>query len=259
MRLLRAAAFLAAAMTIVASAHGLDVMEGVVKQIEAGGWGLNREAMKNAMEGNTLLSNDEIVIAPWKFGAHSGTVNYLFTRDGRLYNLSWYTTYPVDQAGPARSMKGTMDRALTRRYGKAARTDVNGDFRQARTVAADMERLEQDRRDAYRDYKKMQKEKAGEDELEAQRQLLTELLPASFYRDVTFWDGGDVWLYTLLDCTTDGACYLHLQAAAKSQTTGLEYVKVAEDTLNTALLAGETKRVTKHNKTWIGRLRQYSR
>lgn len=259
MRFLRAAVFMAAVLPAAISAHGVDVMEGVMKQIEAGGWGLNREAMKNALEGNILLQNDEVVIAPWKFGTHSGTVNYLFTKDGRLYNLSWYTTYPVDQTGAARSMKGSMDRALTRKYGKAARTDASGDFRQAKTVAAGMEQLEQDRRDAYRDFKKMQERKAGEEELQAQRQLLKDLLPSSFYRDVTFWDGGDVWLYTLLDCTTDGACYLHLQAAAKSQTEGLEYVLVAEDALNTRLLAGETMRVVKHNKTWIGRMRQYSR
>lgn len=259
MRVLCMAVLMAAACAVTVPSHCADGLDGVIQQINAGGWGLDRDAMKNALEGSILLSNEEIVIAPWKFGGHSATVNYLFTRDGRLYNLSWYTTYPLEQIGTARSLKGGMDRTLARKYGKAARTDVNGDFRQFKTVAANMEQLEQERRDAYRDYKKMREEKAGEDEMKAQKELLIELLPSSFYREMTFWDGGEIWLYTMLDCTTDGACYLHLQAAAKSLTERLEYVKVAEDALNTALLEGETKRVAKHNKTWISRLRQYSR
>lgn len=74
---------------------------------------------------------------------------------------------------------------------------------------------------------------------------LMELMPVVFYSKISFWDGGDLWVYTNLLCSTDGSCYQHLQFVSKKQTQNEAYAPTPQKAFSYTPLDRDQDLVTK--------------
>lgn len=204
-----------------------EPLGGAFAWIDANPWGFARASVKDAVV--PVFQNDNIVVAPDTIAGRDVTINYLFNKSGQLYNLSWYALTPVADIENAVALHDTIKKALAGKYG-AGKTISGGegpDMAKAREVVEKLpelaevrEKLEKFKADSIASGKR-----PNHAELQAVlggRQLL-DVVPVLFYAEENMWDGGTVWVYASLLCSTDGSCYQHLNFVSKKLTANEAY------------------------------------
>lgn len=77
---------------------------------------------------------------------------------------------------------------------------------------------------------------------------LMDMLPTIFYSRLNYWDGGDLWVVSNLLCSTDGACYQHLQFVSKELTNDEAYVPTPQKSFGYTPLDRDQDAVTRSNR-----------
>lgn len=207
-------------------------------------WGTPRQLVRNGMEQEPLFENEEIIIAEGNTAGHPATINYLFNKSGALYNLAWYAAIPVSEMTTAGTIESELEQALQARYGAPIKNFSDGDVNQAATVAADATDHEAARERLLEEIKAKKAQGLEKEAMQLTAQLFM-TMPMIFYSKLAMWDGGGVWAYT---CSTDGACYMHLQFVSKSLTAGENYAATPEKLFSYSPADRDQDMVTKYNR-----------
>ena len=234
--------------SVSAAAGPLDA---VFQKSDQAPWGSKQAEVKKNLGVSPLLSNKDILLVA--DGALSGrsTLSYLF-KNGALYNLAWYTVTPASDIKAARELDGRLEKALKARYGKPRVSHTDGRPGDAKDAAK--KKADQDA--AFEVLKKAEKAKGSKLSVEemnkalaASGQSLLDIMPTLFYSKISFWDGGDLWVYTNLLCSNDGSCYQHLQFVSKKQTQGEGYAPTPQKAFSYTPLDRDQDLVTRSNRS----------
>ncbi len=229
-----------------------SLLTDVFMQVGQNPWGSDKHLLKRAFVDAPVFENDEIMIVPSRIGNQTITLNYLFDKSGRLYNIACYTEMPISEFAAAVEFDKELQDALKAKYGKPAFSESEGDP----DAAAEAERQAA----AIADFKRRVDEETAAKERKLTAEELKEisggvailnLLPGVFYRNLAYWNGGKAWVYTSLACSTDGACYVHLQFASKRLTNRSGgYSPKRAKASETTPLDRDQNLVTKYNREW---------
>lgn len=209
------------------AARSGEPLAGVFAWIDANPWGFARASVKDAVV--PVFQNDKIVVAPDTIDGRDVTINYLFNKSGQLYSLSWYALIPVADVEDAVFLNDAIKKSLTGKYGAAKVVSGGGgpDREKAREVVEKLPELAEVREklDKFKTDSMASGKKPNPADLKAilgDRQLL-DVVPVLFYAEEMMWDGGAVWVYASLLCSTDGSCYQHLNFVSKKLAAGEPY------------------------------------
>lgn len=228
------------------TAYAAGPFEEILRTVEKASWGTPQSAVRAGMQQTPLLENQEIIILPAGVSGRDATMNYLFSPGGELYNLAWYTVFPVAEIDAARSLAADMETALREKYGAPIKSFTDGDANKARDVAQTASQKEEERRAVLQEIKakKDQGDEKGALQLTAR---LFMMMPTIFFSRLEMWDGGDIWAYTILLCSTDGTCHLHLQFVSKAMTQDENYAATPEKLFSYSPADRDQDLVAKHN------------
>lgn len=227
------------------------MLDEIFGQVEAMPWGISRASVLGAIGTQPRYDNPEMVIVSWSIANRDATANFLFDKSDALYNLAWYLDIPVTEFKLAQSFEKEMVKELTAKYGNPAYAFSSGSARDAVKAAKEAPKLARDRNRLLRDLAEKRKLGAeGEQEARAIAAKLAENAPHVFYSKTAFFDGGGVWAYTSLSCSTDGSCSLHLQFASKSRAGGAAYRPTPDKSFGYSPLDRDQDAVIRHNRAW---------
>lgn len=226
-------------------------LEDVFQRVGQAPWGEKQATVKKNLAASPLLANNNILMVADGALSSRSTLSYLF-KSGALYNLAWYTVTPISDIKAARDLDSRLEKALKARYGKPKLNHTDGRPGDAKDAAK--RKAGQDA--AFAALKKAEQAKGSELSLEEMTkalsgsgQSLLDIMPTLFYSKISFWDGGDLWVYTNLLCSTDGNCYQHLQFVSKKQTQDEAYTPTPQKAFSYTPLDRDQDLVTKSNRS----------
>lgn len=242
-------AVMGAVFGLTGQVRAAGTLDEVFEKVEGGGWGLGRDAVRQAA-GIVLLENDDIIVGSTRLGGKPATINFLFDKSGRLYNMSWLVTTPVLEVKSARRFNLDAVKQIQARYGKPSYKFTDGDHSQSKTAAKKAKDLEEVRKKLIA----LRESKGGEEpileEMNAamgigKSKTIFDVMPTIFYSKLDFWDGKAIWAYTNLLCSTDGTCYQHIQFVSKHLTAGEQYQPTPDKPFSYSPLDRDQDLVTK--------------
>ncbi len=216
-------------------------------------WGTGQNQLVRSFgKQNIAFATKNILSLPADLGKFKGSMNYLFNKEGKFYNLAWYATVPVAAMQDAQELERRMESELRAKYGDPVYTFSDGDASKAAEVVAGGGAT-------YENMAKMLGTPGGlpknaEGKVDIKQMML--MMPSIFYSKLTFWDGGTIWAYTNLLCSTDGTCYVHLQFVSKKLTSTENYLPTPEKPFSYSPLDRDQDLVTNTHKTWNNRQAQ---
>ena len=148
------------------------------------------------------MGNKAIMMTPAKLGGRDATVNYLFDKDGGLFNVAWYVVTPVDDFEAAKNLNQDLENALQAKYGKPIHTFSDGDQAEAEKIKA-IQPQDRTSMDKFMEYMQSGGPGKGKKDAGAGGPDLLSLMPHVFYSKLLFWDGGKVWVYTNFICSNN--------------------------------------------------------
>lgn len=233
--------------------HGAGILGAAFSQADAARWGSNQDRVRNEAPSFPVMGNQAIMLAAGNLAGREATVNYLFDREGGLYNIAWYVVTPVDDFESAMDLDRALESELRARYGEPSYTFSDGDTAKAGEVKAvppadrpTMEKFAEYMRTGPGTKKQggnpaTGNAKPGED--------MFSRMPIIFYSRLLFWDAGDKWAYINFLGSTDGICYQHLQFVSKERTANGGYDPEFKAFANTPLDRDQDM-VTAVHKAW---------
>lgn len=245
---------LLAAVYIVAAvgfAHA-GTLDKVFRSVENARWGSGQgHFVRSFGRKNITFATKRILSVPAELGKYKGSMNYLFDKKGRLYNLAWYATIPVAAMRDVQELEKQMEAELRAKYGDPVREFSDGDASKAVGVAAKGGVTSKDMAELFLTPGGAGVPKNAEGKVDLDKMMM--MMPVIFYSKLTFWDAGEVWAYTNLLCSTDGTCYLHLQFVSKKLTDGEQYRPASDIPFSYSPLDRDQDIVTDTHKAWNNR------
>lgn len=236
--------------------YGAGVLDPAFSQADAAQWGANQEKVRREAPSYPIMGNQAIMLAAGTLDGREATVNYLFDREGGLYNIAWYVVTPVDDFESAMDLDRTLEGELRARYGEPSYTFSDGEIAKAGEVKA-VPPADRPTMEKFAEYMRTSPAgsgakkpggtaaagdtKPGED--------IFSRMPVIFYSRLLFWDAGDKWAYINFLGSTDGTCYQHLQFVSKERTDKDGYSPEFKPFVNSPLDRDQDM-VTAIHKAW---------
>lgn len=221
----------------------------VISFAEKGKWGARQLQLTRSFGGNVIFITKHLVAVSSTVAGIQGSINYLFNKNGKLYNLAWYATIPVTEMAAAQELERALEAELRAKYGEPVYTFSDGDESKAAAVVSRGGATYDDMTKMFGGDNGLPK---GEDgKLDIDQMMM--MMPSIFYSKLVFWDGGKIWVYSNLLCSTDGTCYFHVQFVSKKMTAAEKYRPSPDVAFSYSPLDRDQDMVTDTHKGWLRR------
>lgn len=234
-------------------ALGAESLSDIFQKADQAAWGSRQAAVRKNLGAAPLGGNEEIITVADSGLTDGSTLNYLFRKNGALYNLAWYAATPVSDINAAITLESGLEKTLTAKYGKPAISHTDG---KPDNVEEEVAQKNAQRAKVDEALDKAESAKGSKLTMEEQNKALAsvglsifDVVPTIFYSKLNFWDGGAVWVVSNLLCSNDGTCYQHLQFVSKEQTKNEAYRPTPQILFSYTPLDRDQDLVTRFNRS----------